>query len=323
MEEHIAIFKKKGIWTDDGRITPEPGYIITYNWNDSTQPNDGYADHIGLVESVSGNTITVIEGNYEDQVKRRSIPVGWGYIRGYAMPAYSEETIDRYVVRRRWSEKKYQIGAFHVLANAKAQADQNWGFRVYDLLTPKKAIYKPPLARWQKLCAACVRLNQWLIDDIAADKDWRYYNTGHVSESTFWKTRKANKLHTNCMGGTAFAMKEAGLPNKSCSWYGQKGGGIRWLNDHAEADLRKYADLIKIGNKTVKKAMNDGTLCPGDILTLVEINHTFIYLGNGLFYDSGHAYCEQKSGEGAKYVKWIGGIFWSNYHIGYIIRLKG
>jgi hypothetical protein len=229
---------------------------------------------------------------------------------------------DRYVVRRRWSEKKYQIGAFHKLENAKNQADENWGYRVYDLENPNKAIYKPKLTRWQKLCAACVRLNQWLVDDIAAGKDWHYDNH-KPSKSTFWLTRKAKLYITNCMGGSAFAMKEAGIPASACSWYGQKGGGLRYLNDHAEADLRKYADIIEVKTKTVKKAVADGTLCPGDILTLVEINHTFIYLGNGLFFDSGHAYCNVKSGDGAPFVKWIGGIFWSNYHVGTIVRLRG
>lgn len=87
-EQHIQIFKAKGIWIEDGTITPKPGYIILYNWGDRTQPNDGYADHIGVVEAVNGKTITVIEGNADNQVKRRSIPVGWGYIRGYAAPKY-------------------------------------------------------------------------------------------------------------------------------------------------------------------------------------------------------------------------------------------
>lgn len=87
-EEHVKIFKKKGIWIEDGRITPKPGYIILYNWNQPSQPNDGYSDHIGVVESVSGNMITVIEGNRGEAVARRKIPVGWGYIRGYAAPKY-------------------------------------------------------------------------------------------------------------------------------------------------------------------------------------------------------------------------------------------
>ena len=91
VEEHIKIFKAAGIWIEDGTITPKPGDIICYNWDNSSQPNDGYADHIGIVESVSGNTITTIEGNYKDSVGRRVIPVGWGYIRGYARPRYAVE----------------------------------------------------------------------------------------------------------------------------------------------------------------------------------------------------------------------------------------
>lgn len=87
-EKHIEIFKELGIWIEDGRITPEPGYIILYNWGDKTQPNDGHADHIGVVESVSNGQITVIEGNKGEAVARRVLSVGNGYIRGYAAPKY-------------------------------------------------------------------------------------------------------------------------------------------------------------------------------------------------------------------------------------------
>ena len=89
VEEHIKIFKKAGIWIEDGSITPKAGDIICYNWDKASQPNDGYADHIGIVEKVTGKTITVIEGNMGGVVGRRNISVGWGYIRGYARPKYS------------------------------------------------------------------------------------------------------------------------------------------------------------------------------------------------------------------------------------------
>ncbi|MEB8399686.1 CHAP domain-containing protein [Enterococcus casseliflavus] len=88
VQRHIDIFKSKGIWIEDGKATPKPGDIVVFNWDDVTQPNDGWADHIGFVESVSNGVITTIEGNYGRQVKRRAIPVGWGYIRGYARPSY-------------------------------------------------------------------------------------------------------------------------------------------------------------------------------------------------------------------------------------------
>ena len=89
VERHVDIFKSMGIWIEDGRITPQPGDIIVYNWDDATQPNDGYSDHIGYVEAVSGGTITAIEGNKGEAVGRRTIPVGWGYIRGFARPKYA------------------------------------------------------------------------------------------------------------------------------------------------------------------------------------------------------------------------------------------
>lgn len=90
VEKHVQIFKNFGIWEQNGTITPQPGYLIVYNWNDNTQPNDGYSDHIGIVESVSNGKITTIEGNMAGGVVgRRTIPIGWGYIRGYAKPKYA------------------------------------------------------------------------------------------------------------------------------------------------------------------------------------------------------------------------------------------
>lgn len=89
VEKHVDIFKKKGIWIEDGSIKPQAGDIIVFNWDDSSQPNDGWSDHIGYVEQVSGNTITCIEGNMSERVGRRTINVGWGYIRGFARPKYA------------------------------------------------------------------------------------------------------------------------------------------------------------------------------------------------------------------------------------------
>ena len=90
VERHINIFKNKGIWQQDGSVKPQPGWIITYNWDDGTQPNDGWADHIGIVQSVNGNIITTIEGNINGGVVgRTTLQVANGFIRGYAIPKYA------------------------------------------------------------------------------------------------------------------------------------------------------------------------------------------------------------------------------------------
>lgn len=90
-DRQINLFKShaKSKWEENGYYVPQPGDYIFYNWDDSTQSNDGSADHVGIVEKVNGNTMTVIEGNYSHSVGRRTIAVGNGYIRGYGLPAYS------------------------------------------------------------------------------------------------------------------------------------------------------------------------------------------------------------------------------------------
>lgn len=95
VERHVAIFSQLGIWNENGAMAPKPGDIIVYNWDDSSQPNNGFADHIGFVEKVSGGMITTIEGNKHNVVARRTIPVGYGYIRGYARPKYGSATASK------------------------------------------------------------------------------------------------------------------------------------------------------------------------------------------------------------------------------------
>ena len=88
-ESMIKLFKQMGCWDDDGTIIPKIGDYIFYNWDDCTQPNDGWADHVGVVTAIQGKTITVIEGNKNNAVEYRTISVGWGYIRGYGKPDYA------------------------------------------------------------------------------------------------------------------------------------------------------------------------------------------------------------------------------------------
>ena len=88
VERHIQIFKRLGIWNEDGSSTPKAGDIITFNWDQNSQPNNGFADHIGIVESVSNGFIHTIEGNSNDQVRRKTYRIGHGNIRGFASPRY-------------------------------------------------------------------------------------------------------------------------------------------------------------------------------------------------------------------------------------------
>ena len=87
----IALFKKLGTWQENDAYVPKVGDILFYDWDDSGKgENTGGPEHVGIVEKVSGNTITVIEGNYSNAVKRRTLKVNGKYIRGYGVPKYAE-----------------------------------------------------------------------------------------------------------------------------------------------------------------------------------------------------------------------------------------
>lgn len=89
----IALFKAAGEWQEDESVTPEPGWVLFYDWqDDGAGDNAGRADHVGVVEKVENGVITVIEGNLSGKVARRRLRVNGRYIRGYGVPPYPAET---------------------------------------------------------------------------------------------------------------------------------------------------------------------------------------------------------------------------------------
>lgn len=90
--QFIALAKNKGIWVENDAYKPSAGDMILYDWQDSgSGDNTGGADHIGIVVSVSGSTIKVIEGNISNSVGYRNIAVNGKYIRGFVTPKYSSK----------------------------------------------------------------------------------------------------------------------------------------------------------------------------------------------------------------------------------------
>ena len=86
----VKLFQKIDSWDESDDRIPNVGDIIFFDWDDS-----GYGDnkalpgHVGIVEHVSGSTITVIDGNNKDDaVGRRTIKINGRFIRGYGVPKY-------------------------------------------------------------------------------------------------------------------------------------------------------------------------------------------------------------------------------------------
>ena len=90
----IELLKNIGAWVEDDAYVPKGGDILFYDWYDKGNGDNTTApDHVGIVEKVEGDTITVIEGNYSNSVKRRTIKVNGKYIRGYGVPKYDTEAV--------------------------------------------------------------------------------------------------------------------------------------------------------------------------------------------------------------------------------------
>lgn len=88
----IELAKKLGIWVENDAYIPEAGDFVEYDWDDNgVGDNTGNPDHIGMVVSVSGKTITVIEGNKNNAVEYREIAVNGKYIRGFIAPNYASK----------------------------------------------------------------------------------------------------------------------------------------------------------------------------------------------------------------------------------------
>ena len=86
----VEAFQKMERWCENDAYCPKSGDIIYYDWQDSGKGDDtGVPNHVGIVESVIGGVITVIEGNKNDSVERRKIAVDGTCIRGYGLPNFA------------------------------------------------------------------------------------------------------------------------------------------------------------------------------------------------------------------------------------------
>lgn len=81
---------KRGIWVEDDGYMPKVGDVILYDWQDTGKgDNNGYPDHVGIVDETYEHAFRVIEGNIHDSVGHRYLSKDDKYIRGFITPNYS------------------------------------------------------------------------------------------------------------------------------------------------------------------------------------------------------------------------------------------
>lgn len=92
----IAAFRAMNRWVENDAYIPSPGDYIFYDWDDTGAGDcTGWPEHVGIVVSVSGDVIKVIEGNKDDAVGYREIKVNGRYIRGYGVPDYGAKVVSK------------------------------------------------------------------------------------------------------------------------------------------------------------------------------------------------------------------------------------
>ena len=91
----ISAYKKLGRWREDENYTPKAGDVIFYDWDDGkdfvSTDNLGAPEHVGIGTGVSGDVISVSEGNKADAVGTREVKINGRYIRGFGLPDYSSK----------------------------------------------------------------------------------------------------------------------------------------------------------------------------------------------------------------------------------------
>lgn len=89
-QRQIELFQELGRWEERDTAIPLPGDLIYYDWDMETRGEaTGWADHVGIVVGTKWPFVKVIEGNWDDQVCTKILPLGEKTIRGYARPDYA------------------------------------------------------------------------------------------------------------------------------------------------------------------------------------------------------------------------------------------
>ena len=88
----LDTYKRRGYWVEDDRFIPQAGDLIFYGWNDSgTGDYMGFPNHVGIVINCDGQNMAIMEGNYQNMVRSRSLKVNDRFIRGFATPDYASK----------------------------------------------------------------------------------------------------------------------------------------------------------------------------------------------------------------------------------------
>lgn len=173
-----------------------------------------------------------------------------------------------------------------------------------------------------KLVAMAKKVQEMYIADRAAGNNWTYQSK-FESPSTFSESFAAGVRYTNCSDGVNKLIREAGLvPRGTGFFFGCADGSVAWLGNSKEV-YEQYATIFHYADgTTVQDLLDSGRLMAGDVVTYLGYGHTNLYCGDGYWFDTGHANCTKKKGDGAPFWTFYKHGGPSSSRVGCVIRLK-
>lgn len=112
-----------GCWQENDAYVASPADGIVYDWDDTGKGNNkGWPDHVGTIIETNKDAgyYVVMEGNYKDSVKKRTISINGRYIRGFITPKYDKNEVK---TPEKKSGKKLKTVAREVIAGSWGSGD--------------------------------------------------------------------------------------------------------------------------------------------------------------------------------------------------------
>ena len=234
--------KAMGIWIEQDNRVPKIGEAVLYDWSDgadyATTDNKGTPDHVGVIVEVheSAGYFVVVEGNYSNAVKKRTLSVNGRYIRGFISPKYdadgdtepvqtpgkSVETVAREVIAGTWgndperSKKLKANGYDPVTVQAKVNEILNGSAVKPSGTTPEESVTKSVTA-----------------------SDYAQKGPDSSVTGTYKTTADLYMRHGAGKNKKAMVVIPKGTP-VSCYGYYSISGGVKWLYIQVVLDGVKY-----------------------------------------------------------------------------------
>lgn len=247
--EMVKLAQKMGIWVERDDYIPEVGDIVMYDWEDSSsKDNAGWPDHVGYVDYVNKDAgyFTVVEGNYSDSVKKRTVSINGKYIRGFITPKYDAEhciTVD---------ENEQKPGK-DIITVAREVIAGVWGSGAARKEALTKAGYDYAAVQNQ----VNVILNGGATKPKSDQQDQEQPTTRTVKATCSAKRFDANLKGTYTTTGDVYCRNDAGTNKKAlckipkgvkvqCYGYYNLSGNTRWLYICFKMDGVEYTGFTSI-----------------------------------------------------------------------------